>query len=441
VLLGRSSCLGRAGSFLLAVSLLSACTSTVDSLGHDAAAVTPESPKPPTLLPITGPDTYENAFQDLLGNDPGVIGGKVNAAYQQLFHGDPDTEAIYFTLYDDPTPQSGDYPIVSDDEAKIFDLYHKDTRIEGIALGMLISVELEHQEEFDKLWNYAKRELAYTGSKAGYYRSFCDAGTDGSTPCADPYGLQVFATSLIFAHDHWKTSLIGNIDYAADALAILDVMLHKEQQNGGIVDGVTNVFDAETQLVFDVPDASAAGQTRPSILMPAFYDLWAQATGNPFWSSAADAARNFWPKSANDKTGLMPLRAYFDGTAVSGADTFQNEGYRVFPNLVLDQIWGAGTVWSGVELNRVLQFFSDQGINSYGSAYKLDGTEVQGKNDHEIALVIVNGMSASPATLDQRKAFIQAVWNLTTPTKDYRYYQGILYLFAMCVLSGNMKVL
>ena len=107
-----------------------------------------------------------------------------------------------------------------------------------------------------------------------------------SVPCVDPYGAQQFAMSLIFAHDRWPD--IDQIDYGADALAIFDTMLHKEQQNGGIsADGVTNTFDAETDLVLDQPNATFGAQTRPSILMPAYYELWAQATGNPFFHTAA----------------------------------------------------------------------------------------------------------------------------------------------------------
>jgi hypothetical protein len=32
------------------------------------------------------------------------------------------------------------------------------------------------------------------------------------------------------------------------------------------------------------------------------------------------------------------------------------------------------------------------------------------------------------------------VWDMDTPIGEYRYYQGIMQLFALCVLSGKMQV-
>jgi oligosaccharide reducing-end xylanase len=442
VLFDRSPYLRRAGCFVLALNLLAGCTSTVDSLGHDKAVPAPSSssssaPIPASLKPLMGPDTYDNAFHDLLNYTTDDIDSRVEAAFQQLFHGDQSDEPIYYMKAN------------SDNEAYIWDAYHSDVRTEGLGIGMLIAVELDHQDEFDKLWNFNKHEQAASGAQAGYYLSSCDEPT-GVGNCLDPYGLQMFAMALIFAHDRWNTSTIAGIDYERDALAILDVMLHKEDENGGIVAGITNTFDAETLLVFDEPKTSNAAVTRPSILMPAFYKLWSQATGNQVFSQAGDAARDFLGIVGDGTTGLMPLRAYFDGTPVPGSDTFQTEAYRVFPNMVLDQIWSTDAPSSAiVDLNRVLAFFLSQGFEKYGSAYQLDGTLVPGKTDHEIALVLVNGMTALKATTkvsppvsdSDRQRFIQAVWNQDTVTGDYRYYQGILQLFALCVLSGKMQVL
>ena len=135
------------------------------------------------------------------------------------------------------------------------------------------------------------------------------------------------------------------------------------------------------------------------------------------------------------------MRSYFDGTPVPGADTFRPEAYRVFPNLVLDQIWTQGGAWEVTEFNRVLQFFVDQGIDSYGTSYELDGTVVS--SARETSLVVVNGVTASRSTIAEqsRHDFIQAVWDMPTATGSARYYTGIMQLFALLVLSGKMQVL
>jgi len=417
----------------------------VDSLGRDEGETIGGTQMPASLAPLHGPDTYDNSFKDVLADlqlTDKDIDDKVEGAFQQLFHGSATSDL------NDPTNQAIFFPVANtDDEAYIYDVYHRDVRTEGLGLGMLIAVELDHQPEFDKLWNYAKREKQQTsGASSGYYNSRCDQTSTLVMPCLDPYGLQMFAMALIFAHDRWRTSAVGNINYEADALGLLDVMLNKERSNGGIVDGITNTFDAETSLVFDEPKTSVAWRTRPSILMPAFYELWAQATGNTFFSSAADAARAFFvgleQVEVIAENGLVPLRAAFDGTPVPGSDTFQAEAYRVFPNLALDEIWSVGAPSNANEFNAILKFFLSQGFSKYGAEYNLDGTVLPDKTEHEIALVLVNGVTAARSTINDsdRERFIRAVWDMDTPIGEYRYYQGIMQLFALCVLSGKMQV-
>lgn len=362
-------------------------------------------------------------------NPSAEVDGKVQAVFDQLFGGKPDTQAIYF---EDP----------DSDTATISDIYHGDVRTEGVGLGMMITVQLDERDKFDKLWRYAKTVQRYaSGTNAGYFQSHCDNAAGVPQPCVDPYGAEQFAMSLIFAHDRWGSD--GAIDYEADALDVLDVMRRKEELDGGVsADGVTNIFDAETHLPFDVPDVRAAfaGQTRPSIVMPAYYALWAQATGDPFWSDAAEAGRDFFNRAADPKTGFMPLRAYFDGNAVPGADTFTPEGYRVLLNLVLDQIWLRKSV-TGVQIcERVLQTFSDLRNKGkpYVGGYQLDGT--LDSMTPEESLVPLNGATALIVKNGDRKDYIDAVWAMETPTKENRYYTGIVELFALLVLSGKMQV-
>ena len=106
--------------------------------------------------------------------------------------------------------------------------------------------------------------------------------------CADPYGHQEIAMALLFAHGRWG-SRGGDIDYGSEAWRLLNIMWQKEQENGGVVDGVTNLLDAQTSLVVDQPREGRASFTRPANVKPAYYELWAQATGEGRWSAAAAA--------------------------------------------------------------------------------------------------------------------------------------------------------
>ncbi|WP_437721150.1 glycosyl hydrolase family 8 [Sorangium sp. So ce861] len=403
----------------LALCALPACGDTVDWLGYDRM----DSDE---LRPLTGPQDYPNALSDVLGKSDEEIASKIEATFQQLFYGDKFNEAIFYTdAYDA-------------DRAYIWDTLHGQVRTEGMGFGMMITVQLDKQDEFDRLWRYAKEWHEHTsGPKQGYFVSFCDVPwSEKPVFCSDPFGLQQLAMALLFAHGRWGSDT-GTIDYGAEAIALLEVMQHKETLNGGVDDGVTNIFDPETKLVFDVPNVEAADTTRPSVEMPAYYELWAQATGDPFWSEAAESAREHWRRTAHPITGLIPVRAHFDGTPVTGSANFDSESYRTLLNLALDQIWFGADPWQVEEANRLLAFFSRQGIDWYGGAYTLDGVLIEARDP---ALVVTNGVVGLVATAADRAEYIEAAWAAEPATGLPRYYPGLLHLLSLITLSGQFRV-
>ncbi|AUX45326.1 cellulase [Sorangium cellulosum] len=388
----------------------------MDSLGYD-------SPGYDELQPIAGPQQYPNELQDVLHKTDDEIAAKIQERFQQLFYGDPVNEAIYYEK--------------GEDQARIVDTFHGDVRSEGIGLGMIIAVQLDKREEHDRLWRYAQASLERTsGPGRGYFESSCDTPV-GPLPCFDPFGQQQLAMALIFAHNRWGSDT-GDIDYEADALELLEVMRYKEAQNGGVVEGVTNVFDAETKLAFDFPHTAAAGITRPSIEMPAYYELWAQATGDTFWSEAAASARAHWQRAAHPVTGLMPERATFEGEPVFGSHTFDAEAYRTSLNMALDHIWFGVDPWQVEEANRLLSFFSAKGIDTYGPSYLLEGGNLEFGRDR--ALIVMNGVTGLMATNADRAQYIEAAWAETLEVGQPRYYSGILNLLSLLVLSGQFRV-
>lgn len=442
----------------LSFGLLLSCTSSVDTVGFtrtNGEPVGPSMPPPaevPTstppvmepgvslperppgsstemppvspakwLRPLTGPATYPNAFRDVLGKTDAEIAKRINDAFEQLFYGNPETEAIYY--------EDGD-------AAYIRDILHNEVRTEGMGLGMMIAVQLDKREEFDRLWRYAKSEMqVHTGVNAGYFRSRCNVPTGSTEDCLDPYGFQQFVMSLVFAHGRWRSE--GDIDYEAEALALFDVMRNKEEKNGGIVGGATNTFDATTMLVYDVPHTKAATYTRPAVEMPAYYALWAQATGDSFYLQAAEAARAFLRSVAHPETGLIPNRAGFDGRSIENWNTFTTEAYRSLFNIVFDGIW-SGNLWAEEEANKLIAFFTAKGINTYGREYTLDGTPAA--TDREPALVSANGAVALVASIPDREPFIEAVWSFPLTRNDVRYYSGTLQLLSLITLAGQFRV-
>jgi oligosaccharide reducing-end xylanase len=412
---GRAT--ARAALALVLAVAVTGCGSTADRIGYNGSAGG-------HLGPLQKPATYPNLFRERKHSDT-EIANKLAAWFTQLFHGDPGSQAIYFP--------------VGADAANIQDILHyREIRTEGMGLGMMIAVQLDKREEFDRLWTFASTVLERKdGPGRGYFQSHCDTPTT-TEPCDDPYGEQQMVTALIFAHDRWGSTT--TIDYETEALELLNVLRHKEEENGGIVDGVTNTFDVSTALPFTVPtdEAAANGFGRPSIVMPAFYDLWAQATGDAFWTRAATAARGYWMRTANPSTGLTPVRATFAGEPVPPWDNFLAEAYRAQINMVLDRIWTTGVPddWEVAEANLLLSFFSGKGIDNYNATFTLEGAPLDTTRDN--ALVACNGVAAMIATKPLDRAdYIDAVWALPPPVGMSRYYSGIIGLTALLMLSGQ----
>lgn len=411
---------------LILCALSCACGSTTDTVGLDGWDDEPPLPDSSTLRPLTGPSSYPNAFRDVLGRTDQEIRSKIDQAYQRLFHGDPASEAIYFT--------------VGDDLAFILDVLHGDVRSEGIGLGMLITLQLDKREEFDRLWRFARASLEFPKGDAnrGYFRSSC--GEEGNwMACADPYGHQTLIMALLLAHGRWG-SRSGTIDYGGEMLRLLQVMRSKEQDNGGVVDGVIDMIDPDAKLVHDVPHESSRGRTRPSSVMPGYYALWAQATGDPFWADAASRGREHLEAAAHPQTGLIPQRARFDGTAVSGSNTFQEESYRALLNVAIDQVWIGDHAWNVTEANRLVDFFYSKGVALYCASYSLDGSSCLSVLPPDAALIAVNGVTALVASSSNRNAFISAAWDVDPPPAANRYYGGILHLLSLLILAGEFRV-
>jgi oligosaccharide reducing-end xylanase len=363
----------------------------------------------------------------LLGKSDSEISTKITGAFEQLFHGDPSTEAIFVPA--------------GSDKGYIVDSFHDDVRTEGIGLAMMITVSLDKRDEFDRLWRYTKSIQVVDGAAQGYFPSVCNS--PDTVSCYDPFGLQNIAMALLLARGRWRTTP-GNIDYGSEAAALLDLVRNKEIYNCGRVNGP---FDAKSKLPYVEPTV-ASGVSSPSIVMPAYYDLWYQATSDPFWQQAAAAARAYWKASAsasasgNPPTGLMPVRATFDGAPVPGFDTFSAQSHRTLLNMAIDGIWSGGQQpwlpWLIDESNGLLQFFDGLGLATYGVEFSLDGKTIQ--STHNGSLVAANGALALVATSDVRRDFVSEVWNLTIPTGSTRYFAGIMQLAALVVMSGQMRV-
>jgi oligosaccharide reducing-end xylanase len=306
---------------------------------------------------------YRNLFAEYLGKSDAEAQARIDAAWDQLFYGDDATERVY-------------YP-ASDDMAYIVDIGNNDVRSEGMSYGMMIAVQLDKKEEFDRLWKWAKTYMYHPdGPFKGYFSWHCtrDGVRLDAVPASD--GEEWFVMALLFASARWGDGE-GIFDYQGQAQEILDVMLHKKEEDSS---PATNMFDPMQKMVVFVPVLGGpAGFSDPSYHLPAYYELWARwaERDNQFWSDAAQTSRVYFKKAAHPKTGLMPDYAQFDGKPYSfgatGHEDFRFDAFRTLSNVAVDYAWWAADPWQVEQSNRVLSFLASKGMDAYPNQYALTG--------------------------------------------------------------------
>ena len=391
---------------------------------------------------------YRNLFAEA-GHPESEVRKKVDSAFQQLFHGDPASEAVYYTA------GSNSNGLL----AYITDIKHNDVRTEGLSYGMVIAVELDKQAEFNALWNWSKTYLYHdspTHPSCGFFS--WQAKTNGTTMSefVAPDGESYYVMALYLAANRWGNGQ-GIYNYKQQADELLTNMRHRAPITGKIsmLRRGTNLtmtvscgplFNAEHKMVLFSPSTERPQFTDPSYHLPAFYELWAR-WGPPedaeFWRQAAQASRDFFLHAANPVTGLVPDYANFDGTSVTngwnrGAANFRFDAFRTAGNWSVDWSWWGKDARERELSDRLQAFFESKGMDSYGCQFTLDGKQLDDR--HAQGLVAVNAV-ASLATADPRaEKFVEALWNMPTPSGTERHYEGLLYMMALLHCSGEFKI-
>jgi oligosaccharide reducing-end xylanase len=414
---------------ILLLALLAGCAGP--------SPVLPEPTQMPTQVPTQVPaktpnlgayesGEYPNLFDEMLGKSDAEVQAKIEAAFQQLFYGDDVSERVY-------------YPVGSD-MAYLLDTGNDDVRSEGMSYGMMIAVQMNKKEEFDRIWKWTKTYMYQTdGGYKGYFAWHCKP--DGTQLAANPAsdGEIWFVMALFFADARWGSGE-GIFNYRAEAQAILDVALNAKELGGNLA---TNLFDPQTKQVVFVPQLGNNSKfTDASYHMPHFYELWARWAdkNNDFWAEAVIASREFLPTAVHPETGLAPNYSYFDGRPYNDEyhGQFRYDAFRVGANIGMDYVWFHPSDWYVEQANRQLSFFASQGIDDYVAEYSLDGQPLAGHR--ATGLIATNAVLAHAADPEIGQPFVQALWDATAPTGTYRYYDGLLYLMGLLQTSGNFRI-
>ena len=386
---------------------------------------------------------YRNLFAEA-GHSQPEIQSKIDLAFQQLFHGAPASQTVFYSA-----GANSNGPL-----AYITDVNHNDVRTEGLSYGMMIAVQLDKKAEFDALWNWSKTYLYVADTNhpsSGFFA--WEAATNGArlSPFVAPDGEEYYVTALYFAAHRWGNG-IGIHDYQAQADALLQRMLHRKVISGEVLWHTTNrmvtagpLFDAKHRMVLFSPSSERNRFTDPSYHLPAFYELWAR-WGPPedsrFWRDAAASSRGFFARATHRVTALNPNYANFDGSFVltfgRNNTNFSYDAFRTAGNWSVDWSWWHKDAREQELSDKLQAFFASKGTN-YGCQLSLDGKTLEER--HAQGLVAVNAVASLAATDPARaKQFVEALWNTPAPDGVQRYYEGLLYLMALLHCSGEFRI-
>ncbi|MEN9307954.1 MAG: hypothetical protein RL173_1886 [Fibrobacterota bacterium] len=388
---------------------------------------------------------YRNLFAEF-GYSQEKIDEKVNGAFNQLFFGDSATQRLFRVVPGDTTMgfiDATDYVLT-----------------EGQSYGMMIAVQLDRKDIFDKLWKFAKNHMQQkSGDQQGYF-AWKVANKAPFTP-ADvnpaPDGEEYFVTALYLADKRWSSveGITAFQNYKQQADSILHYMLKSRSALGPLVDPTAK------QIVF-----SPAGNnpfTDPSYHTPAFYRLWAAfaSHNNALWSAMADTSAAFFLRASKKSPyGIMPNYATFDGAAAvyasaqvtdSGANAqrtyrydtvYSADAHRTPMNIGAYWNWFQADTNAWTETDKFLGFLREQGgaTLKYNQAYNLAGQPCAPSGWSPAESQVGSNAAAVLASKDTANwAFVTAAFDQATPSGQYRYYNGMVYMLGLLHTAGKFK--
>jgi oligosaccharide reducing-end xylanase len=381
---------------------------------------------------------YRNIFKEAGYKQPD-IDAKLNKAYHDLFEG-PDR--VYFE--------------VGDSMAYVSDIKNNDARTEGLSYGLMVAVQLNKKQVFDRIWRWSRKYTQHqSGPREAYFAWSINPKTlklnsQGSASDGELY----YVTALLFAANRWGNNT--GINYYAEARRILDAMWKK--------DGTGNIFhviNLEHKQISFVPEGDGYKWTDPSYHVPAFMEVWAMYAKDgheQFYKDCADTSRAFLHRACHPVTGLNTDYANFDGTPHPTRwmppQAFRYDSWRVPMNIAMDHTWyGKDNAWQTDYAKRLQQFLRSKGINSFVDQFNVDGSEPDSilqaggfkKLRHSLGFVATAATTEMIYNHEGRFDFVHALWNAKlAPYEDGYfdpYYDGLLYLFSLMHLSGNYQII
>ncbi len=364
---------------------------------------------------------YPNLF-DEIGISQEEIDHRINQTFETMFF--DQEERIYFEK--------------GEDMGYMLDTGNNDARTEGMSYGMMMAVQMDRQDIFNRLWLFSK---TYMHQKSGRFEGYFawSVGTDGKKNAEGPApdGEEYYAMALIFASHRWGDGA-SPYDYSVQAKDILRHCIHQSE----LVEAGSPMWDPNNHYIKFVPDTPFSD---PSYHLPHFYELfalYAEEEDREFWKKAAEESRKYLHVSCHKVTGMAPEYAEFDGTPrrLFHDGQFYSDAYRVAMNIGLDAAWFHEDESLGDIIDRLQKFFSDNTKLGEYYNYMIDGSALEQPALHPVAIIATNAAGSLAGRGKYRLDWVKNFWNMPLRTGDRRYYDNCLYFFCLLMLAGRYKI-
>lgn len=364
---------------------------------------------------------YPNLFEEI-GLTRKEVDKRIHETFDTMFF-DP-VERIYFEK--------------GDNMGYMLDTGNNDTRTEGMSYGMMMAVQMNRKDIFDRLWLFSKTYMYQsTGRFQGYFAWSVSVDGVKNSEGPAPDGEEYYAMALFFASERWGDGE-APFDYSNQAKDILKHVLHQQE----LTEEGNSMWNLDNCYIKFVPDASFSD---PSYHLPHFYELFALRSAEEdkaFWKKAAIASRQYIKQTCHPITGMAPEYAEYDGTPrkLFHEGEFYSDAYRVAMNIGLEAAWFQEDEELGDCVDRLQAFFSENTKLLEYNNYLLDGTALDQAALHPVAIVATNAAGSLAAKGKYRLEWVKDFWNTPLRTGERRYYDNCLYFFSLLMLGGSYRI-
>ena len=326
------------------------------------------------------------------------------------------------------------------DTGYMLDTGNIDARTEGMSYGMMMAVQMDRQDIFDRLWTFSVRYMRLTeGKHQGYFAWSVKPDGRHNAEGPAPDGEEYFAMALFFAEARWG-GREAPYDYAAQARDILMHCVHQHE----LVPGGRAMWVPENHLIRFVPEVDYSD---PSYHLPHFYTLFAKLADEEdreFWAKAAEASYAYLEKSCDPVTGMAAEYADYDGKQIlmfRKQMAFYSDAYRVAMNIGLDACWFGPKAPLSKAAGNLQKTLREHPELWADHSCMLDASPCDEPVMHPLGLMATTaaGSLALPES-EMTKWWTEKLLSAEPRTGVRRYYDNCLYFFTLLMMAGEYKM-